>query len=220
MPGFSAWTPDDPLYFKYGHETATAYRPDADKVMTEAEYQVWKQQRDLAQAKAQAGIATDEEIRLLQEKARLQQAAQERGLAAMQGLLGGIGIGGGGGAVPPGSGGADAGTYAAEDAERAAAFARAKDTAGQVARSALTGLNEALAGKGLSGSKIGATAAGNIMNVGAGQLGEVARQQAMEAAENARKRASEQVQAATTRRGQDISLIQALTPKFDFNVSY
>lgn len=100
----------------------------------------------------------------------------------------------------------NAASSAAEDAARASVFARAKDTAGQVGRSAMTALNGVMGARGLTGSGIATNQLGGIINQQASQLGDVSREQAIQELGNVRERASEQYQGALTQRGQDQNL--------------
>lgn len=189
---------------------------------------------------------------LLKQQADLQAAAEARRMAALQGLLGGSGFGGGvGGTMPPGAspgvgggspdpidsapgltgdlihnpkpgiggltsgptpgmGGAPDSIAAEEENARTAAFARAKDQAGLIGRSALTALQGQMAGRGMSHSGSANSATGQVINQGATQLGDVNREQAINTAANARARASEKLANDTTRRGQNIGLITGL----------
>ncbi len=205
------------------------------------------------QAQAEAAAAADAAQKqgyasaTLNQQAQLQAAAEQRRMAALQGLLGGAGFGGGPapqgpqnpglsgdsfingkptgpqpwGSAPnegiPGAppaqqlGGEDAAISAQEDNARTAAFARAKDQAGLIGRSAITGLQNQAAGRGIGAhSGIATNATGQVINQGATQLGDVNREQAISAAANARARASEKLADSTTRRGQNISLINGL----------
>lgn len=92
----------------------------------------------------------------------------------------------------------------AEDAARQAAFARAKDQAGMIGRSAMTALNNTMGARGLAGSKFAQNAAGGVVNTGATQLGEVNREQMIQDLQNARQRASEVYQGNIAQRGQNI----------------
>lgn len=154
----------------------------------------------------------------LNRQAELQAAADQRRQAAMSGLLGqaiggasglagqilpgglganigGLGVGGGVGG-PGGVGG--------EDAARAAAFGRAKDTAGEIGRSAVSALQQNMTGRGLGRSSLANQSTGQVINQGATQLGEVNREQAIQDLQNARQRASEQFQGGLTMRGQNL----------------
>lgn len=91
--------------------------------------------------------------------AQLQADAEARRLAAISSMSGG-----GGSAPQVGNGNVPFD----ENAARAAAFARAKDQAGQIARSSLTSVQENATGRGIVGSGIeGLRAAGKIMSADA-----------------------------------------------------
>lgn len=130
--------------------------------------------------------------------------------------------GGGGTGLPPqvgapGSGGTTPGTLpggigtigvdAAQNAGEIAAMNRAKERAGLMARSALTGLRSTLGERGLlagpSGIEAGATA--DVANEGLQQLSDVNREQAIQGAQAARAREALQTQAGVAMRGQDVT---------------
>lgn len=198
------------------------------------------QQEAEAHATAQQGSSQTFQSDFLKQQAQIQQEAEARRMAALQGLLGGQGVGGGGmpgipngptntlwdphptkpgsgGGVPPGGGGTpqygteDAAISAQEDEARNAAFARAKDQAGLIGRSALAALQDSVAGRGMGAHSGAATSGtGQVINQGANQLGEVNREQAINSATNARQRASERLSDSTTRRGQNLAAISGL----------
>lgn len=96
---------------------------------------------------------------------------------------------------------------AQESTANAAAFARAKDQAGQIGRSSVTALQNVGAARGFrSGSGITNSAVGQAINQGATQLGDVNREQAITGATLARQRASEQYQGRIAQRGQNMNL--------------
>jgi hypothetical protein len=95
------------------------------------------------------------------------------------------------------------------DEAQAAAFARAKDTAGLVARGALTGLSGAMAGRGTVGSGVEGRGQQSIINAGQQQLGDVVRQQAMTKADLAQQTAEANYSGGIAQRGQDLSNLQA-----------
>ena len=85
-----------------------------------------------------------------------------------------------------------------------AAFARQKDITGQTTQGALTGLQQALAGRGMLGSGVEAKGTQAILQQGAGQLGNLSREQAIQQTQAAQKAAETAYQGAITQRGQDI----------------
>lgn len=93
----------------------------------------------------------------------------------------------------------------AEAAGQSAAFARAKDQAGSIGRSALNSLNDVMGARGITGSGIGVNQAGGVVQEGARQLGDVTREQLIQSLALARQRASEQYQGNITQRGQDVT---------------
>lgn len=140
---------------------------------------------------------------------QLQAAAEARRMAMFQPYLDKFGGGisassssGGGGATPQHID--FGGLSGAEGAAQSAAFARAKDQAGLIGRSAMDSLSNVMGARGLTGSGLAANAAGGVINQQANQLGEVNRDQAITGANLARQRASEMYQGNITQRGQDI----------------
>jgi hypothetical protein len=95
------------------------------------------------------------------------------------------------------------------DEAQAAAFAKAKDQAGLVARGALTGLSGAMAGRGTVGSGVEGRGQQSIINAGQQQLGDVVRQQAMTKADLAQQTAEANYSGGIAQRGQDLSNLQA-----------
>jgi hypothetical protein len=95
------------------------------------------------------------------------------------------------------------------DEAQAAAFARAKDQAGLVARGALTGLSGAMAGRGTVGSGVEGRGQQSIINAGQQNLGDVVRQQAMTKADLAQQTAEANYSGGIAQRGQDLSNLQS-----------
>lgn len=92
-----------------------------------------------------------------------------------------------------------------EQAANAAALGRAKDTAGQIGRSAMNSLSDVMGARGMGiSSGLGLNEAGGIIGEGARQVGEVNREQQIQALAHNRARASEQYQGNLAQRGQDI----------------
>ncbi len=108
----------------------------------------------------------------------------------------------------PVSGGATVPHVAHVDTSEAqrAAFARAKDQTGEVARGALTGLRSALGGAGGAGFQ---RTAGNIAARGLGELGNVSRQQAIESAGLAEREGNTNYTGDIAQRGQSIGEAQS-----------
>jgi hypothetical protein len=93
-------------------------------------------------------------------------------------------------------------------AAQAAQFARAKDQAGEVARSALAGLRSQLGGRNLLGSGAELRGMANVANRGVAQLGELSRDQAIQGSEANQQAALANFQGQITQRGQDIGAQQ------------
>jgi hypothetical protein len=97
-----------------------------------------------------------------------------------------------------------------ETAARNAAFARAKDQFGSISQSALTGLRDSLARRGMGGGSYEMEGMGNIIGGGAGQLGEFTRGQAEGEVEQARHVADLEYQGQIAQRGQNQAAVNAL----------
>lgn len=135
----------------------------------------------------------------------------------------GGGSGGGGGDVPPevkppstttprepgvtipsspsGIGGLDEAGKAAQ----AAVFGRAKDRAGQIAKSALQGLRSSLAARGILGSGMEVQGTLDAAMQGAGLIADTSREEAVQEAQRGERAREFQTQAALQHRGQDIT---------------
>lgn len=148
----------------------------------------------------QAGFGTQQRI----QESELQAGAEQRRMDMFKPFLDRFTSEGGGGGPTPQH--VDfGGLSGAEDAAQSAAFARAKDQAGLIGRSASNSLAGVMGARGLTGSGLAANAAGGVINQQATQLGNVNREQAIQGANMARQRASEQYQGNITQRGQDIA---------------
>lgn len=91
-----------------------------------------------------------------------------------------------------------------EDA-RTAAFSRAKDQAGKIARASLTAIAEEMAGRGISGSGIEFLREAGALDQTAGGLVEVTRDQAIADAQRAAQVNDQIYQGGITQRGQDLA---------------
>lgn len=145
-----------------------------------------------------------------EQEAGLQAAAEQRRLAMFSPFFDKFTnmyqSGSGGVAPPPQVQNIDfGGISGAENAAQAAAFARAKDKAGQIGRSATNALANVFGARGLSGSGLAVNQMGGVLGEQATQLGEVNREQAIQSANIARQRASELMQAQLAQRGQDVT---------------
>lgn len=94
---------------------------------------------------------------------------------------------------------------AAGQRAQAAVFGRAKDRAGQIARSALTGLRSALAERGVLGSGMEAQATGDVALQGAGMIADTSREEAIQEARRGERAREFQTQSMLQQRGQNIS---------------
>ena len=97
-----------------------------------------------------------------------------------------------------------------EQAARNAAFARAKDQFGSISQSALTGLRDSLARRGMGGGAYEMEGMGNVVNAGQGQLGEFTRGQAEGEVEQARHVADLEYQGQIQQRAQNQAATNAL----------
>jgi hypothetical protein len=150
----------------------------------------------------QAGIETEAR----NQQAALQAAAEQRRQAQLKELFASMSGGGAGGAVPSLQYGGP--QY---DAARAAAFGRAKDTMGDIAKAKLTSLHEATAGRGISGGGLeGSMIAGDVINPAAGGLNELTREQYIQDLGNAQETARMNYQGGIQQRGQNMSTLPAL----------
>lgn len=101
------------------------------------------------------------------------------------------------------------GVAGSEQDARAAAFSRAKDQAGRIARSSLTTIAEQMAGRGMSGGGIQALReAGAIDGAGSGLI-DVTRDQALSDANRAAQISDLTYQGGITQRGQDMAQRQS-----------
>jgi len=160
------------------------------------------QNAQISEAQRSQGAGFGQESSLLSQKAALQAEAEKRRLDAYKGLLGSTG-GIGGGTTDPN-------LAFDEQAARDAAFARAKDQAGQVGRSALDSLRSALGAQGRLGGAYEAQRTGEVIGGAAGNLGEYTREQLMADLNRAAGISDRNVAAGLTRRGQDLNLQQTL----------
>ena len=150
----------------------------------------------------QFGLGLDKELAT---RDKYNQAAEARRVASMQSLIGGTG--GPGARVSRMSGP----TAEQAEAARQAAFARAKDRTGKIARSSLDALQSAISDRGLgAGSTFEAAQTGRILGGGEAALGEFEREQAILDATEAGRLGDVQFQGDITQRGQDISRQQSL----------
>ncbi|HEX7048586.1 MAG TPA: hypothetical protein VF188_00105, partial [Longimicrobiales bacterium] len=94
-------------------------------------------------------------------------------------------------------------------AAQAAAFARAKDTVGQVGAGSIAALRSVLGGRGMLGSGNESRGVASVINAGQGQLGDVARSQAVQSADLAQRTAEANYTGQINQRGQDIGLAEA-----------
>lgn len=86
-----------------------------------------------------------------------------------------------------------------------AVFGRAKDRAGQIASSALTGLRSALASRGVLGSGMETQGTVDAAMQGANIIGDVSREEAIQESQRGERAREFQTQAQLQQRGQDIS---------------
>lgn len=125
-------------------------------------------------------------------------------------LLGSFNADGSGAGGPGGPGGPVPHVGPADPtAANAAAFARAKDQAGETARGALTGLTSQLGAHGQLGSGAGARATGGIVNRAAQGSNEITREQAIQGVDTNNRFAETNYQGDITQRGQDLAAQEA-----------
>ena len=117
-------------------------------------------------------------------------------------------IGGPGGSTGPSG---PAGPAYDENAARAAAFGRAKDTAGKNARASLTALREVMAERGGAlGSNYEAAGTGAVLGESGGDVNDFIREQYIQDLNRAAGVADREAGANVTRRGQDMGYRQSL----------
>lgn len=114
----------------------------------------------------------------------------------------GAGAGAGVGALPPVE-------FPDTSAARAAAFARGKDTAGQLGRASIDALRGEMAGRGLLGSGIEGSQTRKLIEAAGRGPAEINREQAIQDADAAEKRAALEYQGRIQQRAQDIDVAQA-----------
>jgi hypothetical protein len=90
----------------------------------------------------------------------------------------------------------------------AASFARAKDTAGQLAAASLRSLRDVFAGRGMLGSGNEGEQSRAILQAGAGQLGDVSREQAIQSSAMRERENALNYQGAIQQRGQSIDMAE------------
>ena len=168
----------------------------------ESEARLAQLKEELAGALQQIGASGDIQGKLLGQRAQLSDASFDKRLGAVTGLLGGIG--------GETTGGPSYGVTPNEEAARQAAFAREKDTLGQILRAAMTGLTNSISERGLVGSGFEGQGVRDIIAGGQGQLGNVAREQTIQDLGRAREVADRDYAGNLTRRGQDLAFKNAL----------
>jgi hypothetical protein len=147
------------------------------------------------------GLGLEEELRL---REQANTAAQQRNLAALRGLSTGTGAPRTTGSQIPFD----------EEAARNAAFARAKDRAGQTARASLNSLREMLGPGGLGGARESQRTA-EVLGGAAGDIGEFEREQLIQDLGRAGEIGNRERAAGLTERGQDLDAQRALFSLFN-----
>lgn len=197
-----------------GYPGVAGITPQEAEAQRQRETARLEQERQIAAAAAQqqAGIGGQSRLGSEQagygtaarsQEAGLQAAAEQRRFAQFSPyfdkITGEWGTGGKGGNLPREEyGGAQA------DAARQASFARAKDQAANIARSALTGLSGAMASRGISGSGIELGGMGDILGGAADQLGDVNREQLIQDLAQQQHVSDVRYGGGITQRGQDL----------------
>lgn len=134
------------------------------------------------------------------------QQAQKNTLGMIPGLMGSMGGSGGTGNVQYPGGVTPQQSQAAVEAE----FARAKDTSGQIAKSALTGLSDNMSARGMAGSGAQGEEAAKIINHQAGGLADLNREQAIQGLQYTQHANDTQYQGDIAQRAQNMGLTQSL----------
>lgn len=97
-----------------------------------------------------------------------------------------------------------------EAGARAAAFARAKEQAGQTAGASLKALGDVMAERGLSGSTVENNATNSLIGQGAGSVDEFTREQLMQDLNRAASLSDQTYQGNITQRGQNLAMVPSL----------
>ena len=97
-----------------------------------------------------------------------------------------------------------------ETAARAAAFARAKEQAGNTANASLKALGDVMAGRGMTGSSVEGSAIADIVGGAQGGVNEFTREQLIQDLNRAAGISDRNYQGAVTQRGQDLSMVPSL----------
>lgn len=113
---------------------------------------------------------------------------------------------------PMGSGGSSgpSGPAFDENAARAAAFARAKEQAGQTALASMKSLQNVMAGSGRMGSSLEASGISDVINGAGGKVDEYTRDQLMTDLNRAADVSDRNYAGGLTQRGQDVAMRQSL----------
>jgi hypothetical protein len=185
-------------------EQRAQYAREQERARTQEEALAAETRQRMAQIEAEARAQQDF-VAQLKAREEANKAAEARRMQSIQSLLSR------GGDVNTPSGLPPRVSYDTSGAEaaRAAAFARAKDQAGQLARSSLDALRSEAASRGLgAGSTWEAARMGEALGGAAGMLGEVSREQAIADAARAAELADLLYQGGLTQRAQDIGAQQ------------
>jgi hypothetical protein len=97
-----------------------------------------------------------------------------------------------------------------EEAARNAAFARAKEKAGQTARASMSALDDIVAERGLMGSTMEASEAGRIVGGAGGEINQFLRDQAITESDRASEISDMDFMAEVSQRGQEMQRKQAM----------
>lgn len=194
--------PIDSAYDTYQSGLAAKNAQTQSDISTNAQKGLAQQQFDLEHSTQAQQFGLQQH----QNEAKLQADAEARRIQSIPGLLQTFNssFNKGGGASPQqvDYGGAIAG----EDAANSAAYARAKDTAGNQGRAALNALMDVQGARGIVGSGIGANEAGGVIGAANSNLSDVNREQLIQTLAANRARASEQYQGGIAQRGQDVTM--------------
>lgn len=153
------------------------------------------------EAQALQALQNQGQSEYLNQRARLSDASFDKRLGALSGMIGGAGQPW----VQHGMG-----PEGQENAARAAAFARAKEQAGNTANAALASLKGLYEQSGTMGSTMEAARAGQIIGGAGADVNEFTRDQLMSDLARAAQIADMQYQGGITQRGQNLGAQQAL----------
>lgn len=184
-----------------GPNGSTSYSVTPNTQAFDAEQAKLASDRAAAAATQQQQLTQTGASNLLNQRASLNAEAESRRMAELSTMSGTTG-------TSPHVG--TAGQPFDEVGARNAAFAAAKDQAGQVALSSVKALQDVMDARGINGSSIEANNEGQILGGAAGSLGGFTREQLMQDLSRAAQVSDRNYQGNVTQRGQDMAQLPSL----------